>query len=86
LLHEKVQDIVLEVVRGISGRCVEMVYSKHEELLRSARSLLDRFMFEGDELRDDVANLCMKIEDALSPPAEVAVSNLTLAETSNPAL
>jgi hypothetical protein len=31
-----------------------MQNTEHENLLRSARSLLDRFMFEGDELRDDV--------------------------------
>jgi hypothetical protein len=51
-----------------------------EKLLRSARSLLDRFMFEGDEMRDDVANLCMKIDDAL-PVAEVSVSIGALKET-----
>jgi len=52
--------------------------TEHENLLRSARSLLDRFMFEGDELRDDVANRCMKIDDAL--PLEVSVSNVTSEE------
>jgi hypothetical protein len=51
-----------------------MANTEHENLLRSARSLLDRFMFEGDELRDDVANLRMKIDDALPPPAEISVS------------
>jgi hypothetical protein len=49
-----------------------MLDSEHESLLRSARSLLDRFMFEGDEMRDDVANLCMKIDDVL-PAVEVGV-------------
>lgn len=57
--------------------------TEHENLLRSARSLLDRFMFEGDELRDDVANLCMKIDDVLPQPAEVSVSNVTLEEIIN---
>jgi hypothetical protein len=51
-----------------------------EKLLRSARSLLDRFMFEGEEMRDDVANLCMKIDDAL-PSAEVPPSTVSLKET-----
>jgi hypothetical protein len=60
-----------------------MPNTEHENLLRSARSLLDRFMFEGDELRDDVANLCMKIDDALPPPAEVSVSNVTSEERIN---
>jgi hypothetical protein len=57
-----------------------MTDTEHENLLRSARSLLDRFMFEGDELRGDVANLCMKIDDALPPQAEVSVCDVTLEE------
>ncbi len=52
-----------------------MANTEHENLLRSARSLLDRFMFEGDELRDDVANLCMQIDDALPSTVEVAASS-----------
>jgi hypothetical protein len=56
-----------------------MIDSDFEKLLRSARSLLDRFMFEGDEMRDDVANLCMTIDDAL-PSAEVLASAVTLKE------
>lgn len=56
-----------------------MQNSEHERLLRSARSLLDRFMFVGDELRDDVANLCMRV-DVLPPLAEVSVSDVTLEE------
>jgi hypothetical protein len=51
-----------------------------QDLLRSARSLLDRFMFEGEELRGDVANLCMKIDDVLPPAAEVPISNISLEE------
>jgi hypothetical protein len=57
--------------------------TEHENLLRSARSLLDRFMFEGDELRDDVANLCVKIDDALPPMTEVSVSDVTIEEMIN---
>jgi hypothetical protein len=58
----------------------------YEKLLRSARSLLDRFMFEGDEMRDDVANLCMKIDDVL-PVAEVSgsIGSSKEAETLNAA-
>jgi hypothetical protein len=63
-----------------------MADTEHENLLRSARSLLDRFMFEGEELRDHVANLRMKIDDALPPPAEVSVSNVTLEEMINVAV
>jgi hypothetical protein len=56
-----------------------MADSDYEKLLRSARSLLDRFMFEGDELRDDVANLCMQIDDVLPSP-EVSVPTIKLDE------
>jgi hypothetical protein len=56
-----------------------MAEKDYERLLRSARSLLDRFMFEGDEMRDDIANLCMKIDDAL--PSAESVSTLTLKKT-----
>jgi hypothetical protein len=33
-------------------------------------------MFDGEELRDDVANLCMKIDDAL-PDASVSTRRAT---------
>jgi hypothetical protein len=57
-----------------------MPNTEHESLLRSAGSLLDRFMFEGDELRDDVANLCMKIDDVLPPAVEVSGADFILGE------
>jgi hypothetical protein len=60
-----------------------MANTEHENLLRSARSLLDRFMFEGDEPRGDAADLCTKIDDALALRAEVSVSNVTLEEMIN---
>jgi hypothetical protein len=61
-----------------------MPNSERENLLRSVRSLLDRFMFEGDEIRDDLTNLCMKIDDELPPSAdEVSVSNVTVKEMIN---
>jgi hypothetical protein len=84
LLAENAQDIVLEVYtvwcprRGLKCRTTE-----HENLLRSARSLLDRFMFEGDELRDDVANLCTKIDDVPPPATALSVSNVSLEEMIN---
>lgn len=77
-------DLAVKVTQDIVAVCpysrilrvgMEMANTEHENLLRSARSLLDRFMFEGDELRDDVANLCMKIDDALPSAVEVAVSS-----------
>jgi len=60
-----------------------MAAGDYEKLLRSARSLLDRFMFEGDEMRDDVANLCMNIYDALPP--DISPSSVELTETLNAA-
>jgi len=43
---------------------------QHDELialLSRARAVLDRYMFdaEGDAIRDDVAEVCMAIDDAL---------------------
>jgi len=40
-------------------------------LLRQARVVLERYMFDGVDLRDDVAEVCAKIDDALPMPAEV---------------
>ena len=60
-----------------------MANTEHENLLRSARSLLDRFMFQGDELHDDVANLCIKIDDALPPPAETSIPEAATEEMVN---
>jgi len=37
-------------------------------LLKQARTVLDRYMFDDVDLRDDVAEVCMKIDDALSVP------------------
>jgi hypothetical protein len=48
----------------------------HEELialLHHARSVLKRYMFEGETIRDDVAEVCMAIDDALPDETRVAV-------------
>jgi hypothetical protein len=34
-------------------------------LLREARAVLDRYLFDGVDLRDDIAEICLKIDDAL---------------------
>lgn len=39
-------------------------------LLGQARLVLERYMFDGVDLRDDVAEICSRIDDALPPPAE----------------
>jgi hypothetical protein len=36
-------------------------------LLRTARVVLERYMFDGETLRDDVAELCMRLDDFLPP-------------------
>ena len=48
-----------------------MTIRDYEELLKDARAVLDRYLFEGEMLRDDVAEILMKIDDAL-PDAPVA--------------
>lgn len=39
-------------------------------LLAEARKVLDRYMFDGDTCRDDIAEVCQKIDDVLQAPAE----------------
>lgn len=34
-------------------------------LLAEARKVLERYMFEGETCRDDVAEICQKIDDVL---------------------
>jgi hypothetical protein len=75
----KTQDIVLDVCTANVFTEAKMADGDYEKLLRSARSLLDRFMFEGDEMRDDVASLCMQIDDAL-PSAEGCAATVALIE------
>ena len=82
MMDVKAQDIVLDV-RTVMGPIegTAMADYDYEKLLRSARSLLDRFMFEEDEFRDDVANLCMKIDDALPSSPEITASTAMLKQT-----
>jgi hypothetical protein len=43
-------------------------------LLRQARAVLDRHMFDADEaMRDDVAEVCMAIDDALPDASRVPI-------------
>jgi hypothetical protein len=39
-------------------------------LLIQARLVLERHLFDGVDLRDDVAEICAQIEDALPPAAD----------------
>lgn len=39
-------------------------------LLLQARAVLERYLFDGVDLRDDIAEMCAKIDDALPPAPE----------------
>jgi hypothetical protein len=47
-----------------------MPYDELLALLSRARTVLDRYMFDpdGDAIRDDIAEVCMSIDDALPDP------------------
>lgn len=46
-----------------------MSTGEYQALLIQARLLLERYLFDGDAMRDDVAEICAKIDDALPPAA-----------------
>jgi hypothetical protein len=55
----------------------------HEELialLQRARIVLERYMFEagGEAIRDDIAEVCMAIDDALPDETRVPVRKVGL--------
>ncbi len=55
----------------------------HEELLAllaRARAVLGHYLFEGEDepVRDDVAEICMAIDDALPDDTRVQVRRVTL--------
>jgi hypothetical protein len=49
-------------------------------LLRRARNVLDRYLFEADGfgVRDDIAAICMAIDDALPDEGRVEVKKVEL--------
>ena len=49
-------------------------------LLTKARAVLDRYMFEpdGEAIRDDIAELCMAIDDALPVEGRVQIKRVEL--------
>jgi hypothetical protein len=50
-----------------------MPYEELLALLNRARTVLDRYMFDPDEaIRDDVAEVCMAIDDALPEAGQSA--------------
>ena len=58
----------------------------HEELLallNQARTVLDRYLFDDSEaMRDDVAQICMAIDDALPSEGRVEVKKTELERVS----
>jgi hypothetical protein len=55
----------------------------HDELLAlltRARTVLERYMFEaeGEAIRDDIAEVCMQIDDALPAEGRVPVKRVEL--------
>ena len=58
----------------------------HEELLallNQARTVLDRYLFDDSEaIRDDVAQICMAIDDALPNEGRVEVKKAELERVS----
>lgn len=50
-----------------TGGC--MTTADYVVLLGQARLVLENYLLDGDEMRDDVAEICQKIDDAL--PAEM---------------
>jgi len=59
-----------------------MTIRTYERLLQDARAVLERYQFEGEVVRDDVAEICMKIDDLLSraPASEAVAAPMLLAE------
>jgi len=44
-----------------------MTTADYVALLGQARLILENYLFDGEEMRDDVAGICQKIDDALPP-------------------
>jgi hypothetical protein len=47
-----------------------MTIGEYVALLSQARLVLERYMFDGVDLRDDVAEIYTKIDDALRPATD----------------
>ena len=57
-----------------------MPYEELIALLNRARTVLDRYLFDGDRdaIRDDVAEVCMAIDDALPNDGRVEPKRVEL--------
>lgn len=47
-----------------------MTLDDYAKLLGQARRVLERYMFDGVDLRDDIAEVCADIDEALPAPAD----------------
>jgi hypothetical protein len=56
-----------------------MTHDDYAQLLRSARSVLERYMFDGEDVRDDVAEICMKLDDVLGAQPSRLIEEETIA-------
>jgi hypothetical protein len=61
---------------GIQSGERSMTMTEHTHLLREARTVLERFMFDGEDIRDDVAEVCAKLDDVLLGPAVIEEADL----------
>ena len=59
--------MIAQLTDGEAG----MTHDDYAQLLRSARSVLERYMFDGDSVRDDIAAICMKIDDSIAYAPDV---------------
>jgi hypothetical protein len=75
LLGAEPQDIVLTGC-PYSYREPTMPANEYAYLLRQARIVLDRYIWDGETIRDDVAEVCMKIDDVLLDSEVAAPSEL----------
>jgi hypothetical protein len=57
-----------------------MLHDELVALLEQARTVLERYMFEadGEAIRDDVAEVCMAIDDALPTEGRVPLKQASL--------
>lgn len=73
----RTQDVVVCSPHHSRG---DVMHDELSELLKRARMVLERYMFDadGETIRDDVAEVCMAIDDALPDAARVQVKKIEL--------
>jgi len=66
-------NLTLDIVAGsiYSRGDRVMITAESTALLQQARTVLERYLFDGVDLRDDVAEICARIDAALPPAPEI---------------